>query len=194
VIEMILIARLPSTRAAARGEADRRRLLLGAAQALVGIYGRVFEASGRKASRPRAFIARMARSSSPTCSAIHRPQPAYRDWPALACGEALKACHLADGRWQMASITFYASLVSFVVLLLAAALYLSFSRGAWLGAAAALLAMGLFLPRRRWIGLAVIGGLIAIGLGLYSANLLPASIADRFADVGALIDFRDVRG
>jgi O-antigen ligase len=87
-----------------------------------------------------------------------------------------------------------ALLVTCIALLLAVALYLSFSRGAWLGAAAALLAMGLFLPRRRWIGLAVIGGLIAIGLGLYGANLLPASIAERFADVGALVDFRDVRG
>jgi len=78
--------------------------------------------------------------------------------------------------------------------ILAAALYLSFSRGAWLGALAALLAMGLFLPRRRWIGATLIGGLIAIGLVLSSAGLLPASIADRFADVGTLVDFRDVRG
>ncbi len=87
-----------------------------------------------------------------------------------------------------------AILVTFAVAILAAALYLSFSRGAWLGAVAALLAMGLFLPRRRWIGLALIGGLIVVGLGLFSAGLLPASIADRFADVGALVDFRDVRG
>jgi len=108
--------------------------------------------------------------------------------------QARTTWQMAGGRWRVLRLTFYVSLVSFVVLLLAAALYLSFSRGAWLGAAAALLAMGLFLPRRRWIGLALIGGLIAIGLGLYSANLLPASIADRFADAGALVDFRDVRG
>ena len=89
---------------------------------------------------------------------------------------------------------YFAVLVTLVAALLAAALYLSFSRGAWLGAVAALLTMGLFLPRRRWIGLALIGGLIVLGLGLYGAGLLPASIADRFADVGALVDFRDVRG
>ncbi len=85
-------------------------------------------------------------------------------------------------------------LVTLTAVILAAALYLSFSRGAWLGSVAALLAMGLFLPRRRWIGVTLIGGLIVIGLGLGSAGLLPASIADRFADVGVLVDFRDVRG
>jgi O-antigen ligase len=91
-------------------------------------------------------------------------------------------------------ITLCAAVALLVAALLAIALYLSFSRGAWLGAVAALLAMGLFLPRRRWIGLAVIGGLVVIGLGLYGAGLLPASVADRFADVGTLVDFRDVRG
>ena len=79
-------------------------------------------------------------------------------------------------------------------MLLAAALYLSFSRGAWLGALAALLAMGLFLPRRRWVGLALIGALVVAGLMLGGAGLLPASIAERFADVGALVDAPDVRG
>ena len=108
--------------------------------------------------------------------------------------QARATYHVPGIRWRILRFTFHALLVSFTALLLAIALYLSFSRGAWLGAVAALLAMGLFLPRRRWIGLAVIGGLIAIGMGLYGANLLPASIADRFADVGALVDFRDVRG
>jgi O-antigen ligase len=87
-----------------------------------------------------------------------------------------------------------AALTSVVVVVMVVALYLSFSRGAWLGAVAALLAMGLFLPRRRWIGLVTIGGLIVIGLALLNVGLLPASIAERFADVGALVDFRDVRG
>ena len=89
---------------------------------------------------------------------------------------------------------FSATLVTLVAVLLAAALYLSFSRGAWLGALAALLAMGLFLPRRRWVGLALIGGLVVVGLMLGGAGLLPASIAERFADVGALVDAPDVRG
>jgi len=87
-----------------------------------------------------------------------------------------------------------AATASVVAVMLAVALYMSFSRGAWLGAAAALLAMGLFLPRRRWIGFAIIGGLAAAGLLLNGAGLLPASITDRFADIGTLVDFRDVRG
>ncbi|MGH2594319.1 MAG: O-antigen ligase family protein, partial [Anaerolineae bacterium] len=97
----------------------------------------------------------------------------------------------ADQKWRVVGA---ASLATLIVTLLIVALYLSFSRGAWLGAVAALLAMGLFLPRRRWIGATLIGGLIAIGLVFGSAGLLPASIADRFADVGTLVDFRDVRG
>ncbi|HEY4690722.1 MAG TPA: hypothetical protein VIK33_15510, partial [Anaerolineae bacterium] len=100
----------------------------------------------------------------------------------------------ASWRFVLFVDLFAALLVSIVAAFLAVALYLSFSRGAWLGAVAALLVMGLFLPRRRWIGLAVIGGLIAIGLTLNSAGLLPQSISDRFADIGTLADFRDVRG
>ncbi|HLF25409.1 MAG TPA: O-antigen ligase family protein [Anaerolineae bacterium] len=95
---------------------------------------------------------------------------------------------------RFSRLLFTALLLTFITAVLAVALYLSFSRGAWLGAAVALLVMGLFLPRRRWIGVALIGGLIVIGLGLSSAGLLPAAISDRFADVGALVDFRDVRG
>lgn len=91
------------------------------------------------------------------------------------------------------SITLFA-LTALAALVIASALYLSFSRGAWLGAAMALLAMGLFLPRRRVIGLAMIGGLLVVTLFLNGAGLLPASITDRFEDIGQLADLRDVRG
>lgn len=75
-----------------------------------------------------------------------------------------------------------------------AALFLSFSRGAWLGAAAAGVVMLAFWPRRRWIGITLaLGGLIAF-LFLYQFNLLPASISNRFADVGDFLQVYDVRG
>ncbi|MEK9164536.1 MAG: O-antigen ligase family protein [Chloroflexota bacterium] len=74
------------------------------------------------------------------------------------------------------------------------ALFISFSRGAWLGAAAAGLAMLVFWPRRRWIGLALAsGGLVAV-FALYQFGLLPASISSRFADVGDFVQVYDVRG
>ncbi|MBI5348780.1 MAG: O-antigen ligase family protein [Chloroflexi bacterium] len=73
-------------------------------------------------------------------------------------------------------------------------LYLSFSRGAWIGAAAAGIIMLIFVPRRRWIGigLATLGAIIFFTL--YSLNLLPSAIASRFADVGSFFQVYDVRG
>lgn len=73
-------------------------------------------------------------------------------------------------------------------------LYLSFSRGAWIGAAAAGIVMLIFVPRRRWIGigLATLGAIIFFAL--YSFNLLPSAIASRFADVGNYFQVYDVRG
>jgi putative inorganic carbon (HCO3(-)) transporter len=79
-------------------------------------------------------------------------------------------------------------------LLLAAALFLSFSRGAWLGAAAAIGVMIVFAPKRLWMG-AALAAVALIGLiGLSSAGLLPSAISERLADAGTLLDIRDVRG
>jgi putative inorganic carbon (hco3(-)) transporter len=77
---------------------------------------------------------------------------------------------------------------------LAAALYLSFSRGAWLGAAAAIGAMMVAAPKRRWIGLALAASAVVALIGLSSMGLLPSTISDRLADATDLLDIRDVRG
>jgi O-antigen ligase len=83
---------------------------------------------------------------------------------------------------------------SIITLLLAAALYLSFSRGAWLGAVAAIGAMIAFAPRRLWIGIGLMAIALALLIGLSNAGLLPAAINERLADAGELFQFRDVRG
>lgn len=83
---------------------------------------------------------------------------------------------------------------SVIMLLLAAALYLSFSRGAWLGAVAALGVTIAFAPRRLWIGIGLMAIALALLLGLSSAGLLPSAINERLADAGELFQFRDVRG
>jgi putative inorganic carbon (HCO3(-)) transporter len=81
-----------------------------------------------------------------------------------------------------------------ITIVLAAGLYLSFSRGAWLGAAAAIGAVIVFAPRRLWIGVAL-GAVALTGLfALSSAGLLPSAINERLADAGILLDIRDVRG
>jgi O-antigen ligase len=78
--------------------------------------------------------------------------------------------------------------------LLATALYLSFSRGAWLGAVAAIGAMIAFAPRRWWMGVGLVSIAVALVIGLSSAGLLPASIGERLADAGDILQIRDVRG
>jgi O-antigen ligase len=94
-------------------------------------------------------------------------------------------------------ITRYAlrfALYAVITVLLAAALFLSYSRGAWLGAAAAIGVVIVFAPRRLRIGLAF-GAVALIGLvALSSAGLLPSAISERLADAGTLFDIRDVRG
>jgi O-antigen ligase len=73
-------------------------------------------------------------------------------------------------------------------------LYVSFSRGAWLGAAAAGIALILAWPRRAWVGVGL--GLICGlgGWGLAQAGLLPTSITSRVASVADFTNVTDVRG
>jgi O-antigen ligase len=78
--------------------------------------------------------------------------------------------------------------------LLALALYLSFSRGAWLAAVAAMGAMMAVAPRRLWMGLGLVMIAVIAVISLSNAGLLPSSISDRLADAGSLLDIRDVRG
>jgi putative inorganic carbon (HCO3(-)) transporter len=75
-----------------------------------------------------------------------------------------------------------------------AGLYVSASRGAWLGAAAAALTMALFLPRRLAVGAGLVAAALAIGFGLWQAGLLPASLTSRLAGVTDFLYVTDVRG
>ncbi len=94
------------------------------------------------------------------------------------------------------SIMHYALLIIYalITLLLVAALYLSYSRGAWLAAVAAIGAMIAVAPRRLWIGLGLVAVTIGLLVGLSSSGLLPETINQRFVDAGELFQFRDVRG
>jgi O-antigen ligase len=93
-------------------------------------------------------------------------------------------------------LTHYSLLVSYSIisLILIAALYLSFSRGAWLAAVAAIGAMIAFAPRRWWIGLGLVAASIGLLIGLSNSGLLPEAINQRLADAGELFQFHDVRG
>jgi putative inorganic carbon (HCO3(-)) transporter len=78
--------------------------------------------------------------------------------------------------------------------LLAVALVMSWSRGAWLGVAVGALAILLAWPRRWWVGAGlVIGGAAGMLLALQT-GWLPASIADRLTGFVDFTQTFDVRG
>ncbi|RME37011.1 MAG: hypothetical protein D6793_04850, partial [Thermoflexia bacterium] len=77
---------------------------------------------------------------------------------------------------------------------MAAALGASWSRGGWIGFAAALGAITLALPRRSRWGILLVAGLVALFLALWSAGIVPSRIAARLTDFIADLRFQDVRG
>ena len=80
-------------------------------------------------------------------------------------------------------------------ILIAAALLASWSRGAWLATALALLVMLLASPKRLINGLIVAGACSALLAGLWFAGLLPNAIVNRLSTAaGDLITVSDVRG
>ena len=79
--------------------------------------------------------------------------------------------------------------------ILAAALFASWSRGAWLGLALALCAMLVALPRRLLHGMLLALALAAFFAALWSAGLLPRSVVNRLTTAASdLFTISDVRG
>jgi O-antigen ligase len=78
------------------------------------------------------------------------------------------------------------------VLLMAIALAMSWSRGAWLGFAAALLVIGMVHGRRTAILASVAMAFLVLALILNSAHLLPSILTQRFAGVSAYFTAPDV--
>lgn len=70
----------------------------------------------------------------------------------------------------------------------------SWSRGAWIGFAAAMMAMTAALPRRLVWSLLLVGALVIGGGALYASGQLPASFTDRLTSFVQDIRLEDVRG
>ncbi len=80
-------------------------------------------------------------------------------------------------------------------LVIAAALIASWSRGAWLGTAVALLAMFIALPRRLIHGVALAAAIVLLLFFVWWIGLVPDSIANRLTgSVTELVTISDVRG
>jgi len=85
-------------------------------------------------------------------------------------------------------------LIGGAAILMLTALGLSWSRGAWLGFAAAVSVMGIALPRKTRWGLLLVAVLVIGGIGLYATGLLPAPVVTRLTDFAQDVRFEDVRG
>ncbi len=85
-------------------------------------------------------------------------------------------------------------LLLFAFVAVAAGLLASWSRGGWMGFAAALFVIAALLPRRSGWGLVLAVVIVVGGLGLYAAGWLPASIASRLTGFLEYTRFADVRG
>lgn len=162
-------------------------------QAVIGIYEARWRGSG-----PLGF--RMSEGVYRAYGTFEQPNPFAGfiglGLPIVLALTAYYAVGLLRKRPAANEFRYFARVIAggIVALMLAAALYLSFSRGAWLGAVAAIGAMIAFAPRRLWIGIGLMAIALAVLIGLSSAGLLPAAINERLADAGELFQFRDVRG
>jgi putative inorganic carbon (HCO3(-)) transporter len=73
-------------------------------------------------------------------------------------------------------------------------LFVSWSRGAWLGFAAALATLAFFWPRRRWLGVVMVIAAAALLLLAAQFNFLPTTITSRLTSFTADFQLGDVRG
>lgn len=74
------------------------------------------------------------------------------------------------------------------------ALLMSWSRGAWLGFAAAMAVLILFLPKRRWIGILLLILIMVLFFVSLQLGIMPQSILARAGSLGTDLQIEDVRG
>lgn len=114
-------------------------------------------------------------------------------WP-VAAGLALSQWPMASD-WLKRRLPIFSSVFFLLIAALClAGLYVSFSRGAWLGAGVAGLTLLIFWPRRLSLGIGLVSMALVGGWLLFQAGLLPASISQRLASVTDFMNVSDVRG
>ena len=97
--------------------------------------------------------------------------------------------------WQNGSQWCAAAACAACAILLVAALFMSWSRGAWLGGICATIAAIVAIPRRRWASLLALSLSMALLAGVWVTGALPPSLDARLRNaVLELISLRDVRG
>lgn len=160
-------------------------LLAGASQGALGLYQ--FVVQPEEVEHFAILEGRFARAYG----TFQQPNPygAFVAWSALVGTGALAGALMAwrNQGWSRPRLL---TLLWWTFLALTTALALggllaSWSRGAWLSFAAALVALLVFLPRRRLTGLLLLlAALVAAGAA-WQIGLLPASVTARLTDFGA---------
>jgi putative inorganic carbon (hco3(-)) transporter len=109
---------------------------------------------------------------------------------------ALRITHheLPVTNYQLPITSLKFGLLLFALAAVAAALLASWSRGGWMGFAAAIFVIAVLLPRRSAWGLALAVVIVTGGVGLYASGLLHPSIASRLTGFLEYLSFEDVRG
>ncbi|MDX2160639.1 MAG: O-antigen ligase family protein [bacterium] len=114
---------------------------------------------------------------------------------ASTLGYALRswAAFRVTRQWSISHL-FHLAFYGLSSIVIAAALFMSYSRGAWLGFGISMIGLMFAVPRKVWQGAALI---VVIGLGaalLWMSGRLPASITDRVASATQeTFSFTDVR-
>ena len=164
-------------------------LLAGLLQALLGLWQYGIQVDG-----PEHF--RLAGGNFRAYGSFEQPNP-YGGflgllWPLPAgLGAAAVANAWGSRRWRQWLV---AGLFGLAAVMLLGGLFASYSRGAWLGAAAAAAGFAAVLPRRWLLGVGLLAAGLSLAWGLSLAGLLPASITSRLADATSILLVEDVRG
>lgn len=101
----------------------------------------------------------------------------------------------AGERAKLLSALFWAGLYGGSSLLILGGLLASWSRGAWLGFAGAIVVMLVLLPRAPWKGMLIALGLGFAGIVVWNSGVLPDSLTQRMSGFAEeIISVEDVRG
>jgi O-antigen ligase len=158
----------------------------GLSQAALGAYQFLFRVG------PEGFIL-PGTSFMRAFGTLEQPNPyaGYLGYTAPLAASLALAAILAAWRQRSARLLLLGVALSAVAAALAGGILMSWSRGAWLGLAAALVAVAGLRNWRTAVATGALVGALALALGVFGTAWLPAPIEGRVADLGAYFSVPD---
>lgn len=161
--------------------------LVGLFQAGVGLYQSVLRGEG-----PEHFLI-PGMSFYRAYGTFEQPNP-YAGAVGMILALLVGVLGDALSRFRTFALSRFRVFTFFSLIPLILALVASWSRGAWIGFAAAVAVMALALPRKAHWGLLLLAALIVLAVALYGMGLIPSAIAARLTGFIADLQLEDVRG